>query len=154
MSLGVRLGPFRVNTRGRVGVSAGPFYAYGGGRGRRGGGGGWLLVIAAAVIATTIVYWYIALPVAIVSVVVVYWARRSGHRRRAEAVQRWLSMPAPPLMVPSRFTQNWIAANVPQLHPGQVPVLVRELRARGWTDERIDERVGPYLAANPYMGKE
>jgi hypothetical protein len=81
--------------------------------------------------------------------------RRERERQSELAAQRaheatlarqvWLDGPAPPLPLPSRFTQNWIAANVPYLHPGQVPVLLAEMRARGWSEERIDQRVRPYL---------
>lgn len=53
--------------------------------------------------------------------------------------------------MPGRFTENWLAANVPNLHPGQVPALLKELRARGWSDERIEARVQRYLATNPYL---
>jgi hypothetical protein len=61
------------------------------------------------------------------------------------AHQRWLESPPPPLQLPARFTQGWIEENVPYLHPGQVPVLIDELHARGWKDERIAQRVAPYL---------
>jgi hypothetical protein len=67
------------------------------------------------------------------------------RRREAEAFRAWLAAPAPPLAFPARFTQNWLAENVPYLHPGHVPLLLAELRARGWTDTRIEQRVIPYL---------
>jgi hypothetical protein len=68
------------------------------------------------------------------------------QQRQAElAHQEWLSSPPPPLPLPGRFTQKWIEENVPYLHPGQVPVLMEELHARGWTDRRIAQRVEPYL---------
>ncbi|MFZ2114149.1 MAG: hypothetical protein WAU77_10535 [Solirubrobacteraceae bacterium] len=47
--------------------------------------------------------------------------------------------------MPGRFTQTWIAQNVPHLRPGQVPVLVEELQRRGWTNADIERRVAPYL---------
>src|SRR3954452_19393529 len=50
---------------------------------------------------------------------------RQAHE--AHAYQVWLDGPPPPLTLPSRFTQNWITANVPHLHPGQVAPLLREL---------------------------
>jgi hypothetical protein len=71
--------------------------------------------------------------------------RNERELREAQAYQRWLDGPPPPLTMPARFTQNWIAANVPHLHPGQVPTLMRELRARGWSDDRIADRVAPFL---------
>lgn len=69
---------------------------------------------------------------------------------RARAEQAWLAGPPPALRVPGRFTDKWFAENVPGLHPGQVPVLLEELRDRGWTDERIARRVQPYLLRNPH----
>lgn len=44
-----------------------------------------------------------------------------------------------------RFTANWIAANVPYLHPGQIPALIDEFHRRGWSDEDIALRVEPYM---------
>jgi hypothetical protein len=63
-----------------------------------------------------------------------------------EEYNRWLTSPPPSLALPGRFTQNWIEANVPLLHPGQVPALMAELRARGWTDDWIAQRVRPFIA--------
>jgi hypothetical protein len=34
--------------------------------------------------------------------------------------------------------------------PGQVPAFLQELHERGWTDQRIQQRVMPYLAMNPF----
>jgi hypothetical protein len=68
------------------------------------------------------------------------------ERRNLAAHQAWLSGPPPFLHVPGRFTQNWIVQNVPGLHAGQIPVLLDELRRRGWTDGDIDRRVVPYLS--------
>lgn len=50
---------------------------------------------------------------------------------RAKARQTWLDGPPPPLRVPGRFTDKWFAENAPQLHPGQVPVLMAELTKEG-----------------------
>lgn len=72
---------------------------------------------------------------------------------RAKARQTWLDGPPPPLRVPGRFTDKWFAENAPQLHPGQVPVLMAELHERGWTDDRIARRVRPYLLKNPYFSE-
>jgi hypothetical protein len=62
----------------------------------------------------------------------------------------WLAGAPPALHLPGRFTDNWFAAHVPGLHPGQVPVLLEELHERGWNDARIERRVRPYLLENPY----
>jgi hypothetical protein len=74
-------------------------------------------------------------------------AEQARQARNAHAA--WLAAPPPVLQVPARFTQNWIEANVPQLHPGQVAPLLAEMRARGWTEDRIAQRVGPYLPQHP-----
>jgi hypothetical protein len=71
--------------------------------------------------------------------------RADEERAQTEAYRDWLEAPPPPLAFPGRFTQNWIADNVPQLHPGQVQGLRAELKARGWSDDRIAQRVTPYL---------
>src|SRR4051794_32791356 len=65
------------------------------------------------------------------------------ERQRVAAYRAWLKAPPTPVVFPGRFTQNWIEANVPGLHPGQLPSLIAELHARGWTDERIAQRVEP-----------
>jgi hypothetical protein len=67
------------------------------------------------------------------------------ERRARDAHEAWLAGPAPFLHLPGRFTQNWILQNAPELHPGQVPALLDELRRRGWTDGDIQRRVVPYL---------
>ena len=73
-------------------------------------------------------------------------ARAADQQRRARAaLEDWLAAPPPALQMPSRFTANWIAGNVPALHPGQVPALTHELKRRGWSDSDIHERVMPYM---------
>jgi hypothetical protein len=67
------------------------------------------------------------------------------QEEEAEALRHWLAAPAPPLSFPGRFTQKWLSENVPLLHPGQVPMLINELRARGWSDVRIEQRVSPLV---------
>jgi hypothetical protein len=67
------------------------------------------------------------------------------ERQSVRQHQAWLAAPPPPLALPGRFTQNWITANVPGLHPGQVETLLIEMRARGWTEDRINQRVRPYM---------
>lgn len=174
MSMRIRMGPVSVSSRGRVGAHAGPFSAYGGGsrRGRGVGGGealGALLLLGLVIIVVQflIKWWFIVAPVAVLLAVLIFFGVKSRNERqrqaeadrlaeaerlrvlRAEEQRRaheaWLAGPPPPLSMPGRFTQNWIQANVPRLHPGQVPALIRELRSRGWSDDRIDERVAPYL---------
>jgi hypothetical protein len=59
--------------------------------------------------------------------------------------QSRLAEPAalPPL--PRRFTQSWFVDNGPHLHSDQVPLLLAELRRRGWTQGEIEQRVIPHL---------
>ena len=160
MSARLRIGPASISSRGRVGLNVGPVGIYGGGRRRRssGGGGGALgalLVIGIAVVLA-VKYWYVVAPLALLIIVLgIATARRNAVRREeaavaaAEAHQQWLAGPPPPLTVPSRFTDKWFASYVPTLHPGQIPVLLDELRRRGWGDDQIALRVQPYIAQNP-----
>lgn len=167
MSMRLRMGPVSISSRGRVGVKAGPVSLYGGGtrrrRSRSNGGGGVLAVFVAIifVIAIVIAYWYVAVPVLFVSAALAVGVARVNKERHAERIaafeqeeaesqRRWLEAPPPQLLLPGRFTENWFASNVPSLHPGQVPDFLEELRERGWTDERIQKRVMPYLAMNPF----
>lgn len=76
--------------------------------------------------------------------------RAKQETERAAAHEAWLAAPAEPLILPSRFTDRWFEENVPTLHPGQVEPLLTELRARGWTEPRIEQRVGPWLKMNPH----
>jgi hypothetical protein len=78
-------------------------------------------------------------------------AEQERHARRAH--ERWLAGPPPPLELPGRFTQTWIAHNTPALHPGQIPTLMDELKRRGWSDSDIERRVAPYLPAVPSAAK-
>lgn len=66
-------------------------------------------------------------------------AARAVAEAEAQAVaqREWLEGPPPPLQVPTRFSETWFANHVPKLHPGQMPALTSELRARGWNDQRI-----------------
>jgi hypothetical protein len=167
MGMRVRIGPFSVSSRGRVGVRAGPVSFYGGGtrhrrRSSSSGGGAFIGVLTVIVVlALAVEYWYVSLPLLSLIGAASYFAVKAGGRRsaeraaaaareQAEAERRWLVGPPPILPLPGRFTQNWFASYVPGLHPGQVPTLMAELRARGWTQERIDQRVRPFLDANPY----
>lgn len=149
MSFGVRLGPVKVSSRGRVGVHAGPVSAYGGGR------GGFVAVLGAAlVIGLTIEYWYVVAPALVVGVVAFIASLRIGRKRAVARTQAWLAAPAPTLTVPRRFTDKWFAEHAPALHPGQVPALMQELHRRGWTDSRIAQGVVPHLRRNPYVELE
>jgi hypothetical protein len=165
MGMRVRMGPVSLSSRGRVGLHAGPVSVYGGGRRRSSSGGGGaallggllLLALVVAAIEWAIKHWYISIPALIALGYVGYLAMKAEDRRREEARKReaaalkaWLAGPPPPLPVPGRFTTNWFAANVPSLHPGQIPVLLTELQARGWTQEKIATRVMPYIQSNPY----
>lgn len=67
------------------------------------------------------------------------------ERQARLAHERWLAAPPPPLSLPGRFTQTWIAHNAPELHPGQIPMLLEELTRRGWSESDIERRVVPYL---------
>lgn len=159
MGMRVRLGPVSLSSSGRVGVRAGPVSIYGGGRRRRSSGGGFgALVGILFLVGLVVAYWYIALPVALVSAVIAYLVHRNDQRRLVEAQeahaaqqQAWLAAPPPPLALPTRFTERWFENNVPYLHPGQVPRLMDELRARGWKDDRIQQRVGLFLGRNKYL---
>ncbi|HWG09178.1 MAG TPA: hypothetical protein VN672_09245 [Solirubrobacteraceae bacterium] len=74
--------------------------------------------------------------------------QRVALAAKAEQIHaEWLSGPPPALQFPGRVTATWIANHVPHLHPGQVPVLLAELRRRGWTEEDITARINPYLPA-------
>jgi hypothetical protein len=132
------------------------------------------------VIALIITYWYIAVPVlAVLGILTAMIAKANAEKRaeqakanaekraeqerllaerqaeeaaaRAESQRKWLAGPPPTLLVPARFTDKWFAEHAPYLHPGQVPALMQELHERGWTDDRIDRRVRPYLLKNPYL---
>jgi len=161
------MGPVSISSRGRVGIKAGPVSFYGGGARRRrsrsdeGGGALAVLVAVAFAIAIVITYWYVAVPVLLVSGALAVGVSNVNKRRRverlaaleqeeAESRRRWLEAPPPQLLLPGRFTENWFASNVPSLHPGQVAGFLEELRERGWADERIQKRVMPYLAMNPF----
>jgi len=173
----IRMGPVSVTSKGRVGVRAGPVRIYGGGRRRRsrrrsgsGGGGGALIVLFGVilVVGLAVEYWYIVVPVIVVVLIgavassnqkkqreaeqaaAAKQARAAAGQARIEAQHRWLEGPPPVLHVPGRFTENWFAAHVPNLHPGQIPPLLEELHERGWTDQRIEKRIRPYLLRNPF----
>jgi hypothetical protein len=105
------------------------------------------LVAVAWVVGLAIDYWYIAVPTVILAIAISVRLSARSAAKKAEHHQEWLSGPAPVLTVPSRFTAKWISENVPYLHPGQVPVLVREMQRRGWSDEKIAEQVMPYRDA-------
>jgi hypothetical protein len=177
MSMWVRLGPVSLSSRGRVGVRAGPISMYGGGGGRRSSSGGIGDVIAllfVVAIVFMVVMWplslwghaihltpswhqlmnrdhawmhehyalvglrYIGAAVLLLLALFVaslpFWGfveRRAEERSRLQAAAAAEEQPE----------------TEPYLHPGQVPMLLEELHARGWKDERIGHRVTPYLPA-------
>jgi hypothetical protein len=97
------------------------------------------------IVGFAIKFWYVVVPSLIVwAVWLVATSSRRAERRRL-AHEAWLAGPAPPLVLPGRFTQNWIIANVPQLHPGQLHTMFAEMRARGWSEADIERRVSPYV---------
>lgn len=77
--------------------------------------------------------------------------RARAQAAAEEAARQWLQGPPPTLYVPRRFTEHWFAANLPTLHPAQIDPLFRELLARGWTNERIEQRLHRYLLQNPFL---
>jgi hypothetical protein len=137
----------------RFGVGAGPFYVSTSGKGL-GEAFAWLMVVGAIVAAAqaAVQYWYVTVPVALLIGVAAYYIVKEQRARRLEATRAWLAGPPPPLNYPGRVTENWLAGHVPYLHPGQVPMLMRELRSRGWSDQKLDDRVGRYLEQNPFLG--
>lgn len=150
-----------VSSRGRVRVSAGPMSWSGGGRRSNASGGGsclgLILVLGLVAIAVEwiVEHWYIAVPVLVVALFAVLLAvgkyvEHSEAKRQAE-IEAWLAAPGPPLVVPTRFSENWFAENVPSLHPDQVPALYDALRHRGWREDKIEARLRQYLDANPFM---
>lgn len=131
MSVRLRLGPFSISSRGRVGARIGPVGIYGGGSKRR------------------------RKPVPRTREVS---RRRSSGKSDygsifeetfrpvdAEALEAWLKSPPLPLELPGRFTQTWFQENARHVHPGQVQTLIDELASRGWSREDIQRRATPYL---------
>jgi hypothetical protein len=149
-------------------------------RSSRGGGAFWLWFLGLLlVVGLAVKYWYVAVPLFMLVVIAVVasasqrkhaqaeadraWAEKEEaeakqqvirvkalEKQRVDEQQAWLEGPPPYLRLPGRFTEIWFAANVPGMHPGQVPALLDELFARGWTGERIKQRIAPYLAANQF----
>jgi hypothetical protein len=58
-----------------------------------------------------------------------------------EEYSEWCEAPPPPLTLPGRFTDTWFVNNLPILHPGQGPMLLSALQARGWSDDKIIQLV-------------
>ena len=124
MSVWLRLGPFRVSSRGRVGVRVGPVSAYGGGHRRK----------RSSASSTG-------------------RSSQTGQSRSATSIRQsdpvrleaWLKTTPPQLELPGRFTQNWFVDNAADIHPDQLKTLVDELISRGWSREEIDRRAVPHL---------
>jgi ribosomal protein L32 len=124
MSVRIRLGPFSLSSRGRVGVRVGPFSAHGGGRRRR--------RRSASNNRTRFQDRQRA-------------STSSIRQRDPVQLEAWLKAPPPQLLLPHRFTQNWFEENAASIHPGQARALVAELRSRGWSQEDIERRAKPHL---------
>jgi len=124
MSVRLRLGPFSVSSRGRVGARVGPVSVSGGGHRRKRS-----------------------------SVSNTRTSSQAGQRlsttssRQSDPahLEAWLKAPPPNLELPGRFTQNWFADHAAEIHPGQVKTLVEELISRGWSREDFDRRAVPHL---------
>ena len=111
------------------------------------------LVTAVAIISAL---WPFLLALGVLTVLVIALnKRRHGLRRppiqpaQSDAIHTWPHRPAPALALPTRFSEQWFAANVPSLHPAQVPLLRAEMKSRGWTNRHIAQRLDPYLRQNP-----
>ena len=137
----------------RVGANAGPLSVSGRPFNSPTLAGIGTFAIAWVVLEAAIDYRYVSVALAAVVGLAAYVGARSRRTRHARARDRqqqrarsWLAAPAPPLTMPSRFTQAWLSETVPDLHPGQIDPLVQELTARGWTPEQIVHRLGPLLA--------
>ena len=90
---------------------------------------GWLPVFfVLGLIGLAFEYWYISLPIGIVLLVMFLWTFDRREQKRRLAHEAWLNAPPPAFVPPGRFTQNWIVANVPYLHPGQVETMFTEMR--------------------------
>jgi hypothetical protein len=113
-----------------------------------------VVVLVVGLIYLAIKYWYLTIPLVVVGGIVFFIASSRAADRRLQEQERerreyeqWLNGPPPPFLAPGRFTQKWIQANVPYLHPGQVAPLLEDLRSRGWSDTAIEQRVAAYLPA-------
>lgn len=149
----IRIGPLSYGPRGRRGIHLGPFSASYNANNRFLGG----LMLLVIIIAIVQAIWPFLLALAFLTGIylVATKDKRAANRaatqqRKAEETQQWLAAPPPTLYVPPRFSEEWFAANVPRLHPGQIPVLFAEMRARGWNDQRIAQRLTRYLQQNPF----
>jgi hypothetical protein len=124
-----------------------------------------VIVALVVVVALIVTYWYIAVPVLLFLGAAVALLAKAGAKANAEkaaqeaaarerAQQEWLAGPPPALLLPARFTDKWFAEHAPHLHPGQLPILFKELHERGWPDDRIARRVNPYLLRNPHLAPQ
>jgi hypothetical protein len=113
-----------------------------------------LLVVVVAIIQAL---WPVLLGAAVLTVVALVVTKNAraerrevSRQRRARELERWLAGPPPVLYLPARFSEQWFATNVPGLHPGQIPVLLDEMKARGWSNQHIAQRLGRHLHHNPF----
>ena len=147
----VRFGPLSYGPGGRRGIHLGPFSAsYNVNNPFMNG-----LMLLVLVVAIVEALWPLLLGGVVLTVAVLLVTRdaraarrEAARQRRAEELQRWVASPPPTLFVPTRFSEQWFAANVPRLHPGQIPALIAEMKARGWSEQHIAQRLGRYLQQN------
>ena len=124
MSVRIRLGPFSVSSRGRVGVRVGPVSVSGGGHRRKRSS-------ASNTRRSPQVSQRTSMP--------------PNRQRDPMDLEAWLKAPPPRLKLPERFTQNWFAEHAAEIHPGQLVALIEELISRGWSREDIERRAVPQL---------
>jgi hypothetical protein len=100
------------------------------------------------VIGLIVTYWVYKLlaggVLLLIAVLVLYArARRAAEAENAarEEYRTWYEGPPPPLTLPGRFTETWFSNHLPNLHPGQAPMLLDALRARGWSDDKISQMI-------------
>jgi hypothetical protein len=130
----LRLGPFSISSRGRVGARVGPVSISGGGyRRRRKSPGRTRQPVQIGQSRSTVRR---PAPALFTS---------TSRSTDAELLQSWLASPPARLELPGRFTQTWFSANAGNIHPLQVQTLLDELASRGWSREDIDRRAMPHL---------
>jgi hypothetical protein len=149
----LRIGPLSYGPKGRRGLHLGPLnMSY---NTRNPAFGAFMLLVIVVALVKTLWPYLLLFGVVFLTAWLLTKEKReeqaaAAKQRQVQEIQQWLKGAPPPLPLPARFTDNWFAANVPKLHPGQVSVLLDEMHARGWTTRRIEQRVGPHLQRNPF----
>ena len=136
----VRFGPLSYGPGGRRGIHLGPFIAsYNVNNPFMNG-----LMLLVLVVANVEALWPLLLGGVVLTVAVLLVTRdaraarrEAARQRRAEELQRWVASPPPTLFVPTRFSE-----------PGLIPALIAEMKARGWSEQHIAQRLGRYLQQN------